>query len=107
MPQARSPASIDDLARYLPDFCHRNGISRVEVFGSVARGEASPDSDLDLMITFLPGVEPGLDFFGMQDELKRMAGRRVDLFTRRSVERSENWIRRRSILESAREIYAA
>ena len=59
------------------------------------------------MITFLPGVNPGLDFFSMQDELEGLFGCRVDLLTRRSVERSENWIRRRSILESARDIYGA
>jgi hypothetical protein len=65
-----------------------------------------PGSDLDLMVTFRPGVEPGLEFSAMQDELEHMLGCRVDLLTRRSVERSDNPIRRRSILESAREVYA-
>jgi predicted nucleotidyltransferase len=83
----------------------RHGIARVEVFGSVARGEALPGSDLDLMVTFRPGVQPGLDFFGMQDELEEILGCPVDLLTRRSVERSDNPIRQRSILEPAREIY--
>jgi predicted nucleotidyltransferase len=73
----------------------------------MARRKASTDSDLDLMVTFFSGVEPGLNFLGTQDELERITGRRVDLFTRRSVELSENYVRRRSILESAREIYAA
>jgi uncharacterized protein len=102
---ANFPPSIDEVTRRIPSFCLRHGIARVEVFGSVAKGEASRGSDLDLMVTFLPGVEPGLDFFSMQDELEEILGCPVDLLTRRSVERSDNPIRQRSILESAREIY--
>ncbi len=101
------PPSISELTRYLPAFCRRHGIARAEVFGSVAKGEAVPGSDLDLMVTFQPGVKPGLDFFVMQDELEQILGCRVDLFTRRSVERSDNAIRQRSILESAREVYGS
>jgi predicted nucleotidyltransferase len=106
MANAISPPSIDEISRRLPPFCRRHGIARVEVFGSVATGEASADSDLDLMVTFRPGVAPGLEFFAMQDELEHILGCSVDLLTRRSVERSDNPIRRRSILASAREIYA-
>jgi predicted nucleotidyltransferase len=106
MPGAIVPPSIDDLAQRLPAFCRHHGIARVEVFGSVAKGEAQPGSDLDLMVTFRPDIQPGLDFFAMQDELEQLLGCRVDLLTRRSVERSDNSIRRRSILASAREIYA-
>jgi hypothetical protein len=106
MATAPSPPPIDELSSRLPAFCRRHGISRVEVFGSVAAGEAHPGSDLDLMVTFRPGVEPGLEFFAMQDELEQVFGCHVDLFTRRSVERSDNPIRRRSILESARVVYA-
>lgn len=101
------PPSIDEIKRSLPAFCRRRGIARVEVFGSVAMGKASTGSDLDLMVTFLPGVTPGLEFFGMQKELEGLLGCRVDLVTRRAVEQSDNPIRRRSVLKSAREIYAA
>src|SRR5271166_3394110 len=100
-----SPPSIDEITRCLPEFCRRHGIGRVEVFGSVATGQASAGSDLDLMVTFLPGIAPGLEFFAMQDELEGILGCSVDLLTRRSVERSDNPIRKRSILASAREIY--
>jgi predicted nucleotidyltransferase len=51
-------------------------------------------------------MRPGLDFFAMQDELEQLLGCKVDLLTRRSVEESDNPIRRRSILESTREVYA-
>lgn len=103
---AGSTPSIEVLTRHLPAFCQRHGIVRAEVFGSVAKEEARPGSDIDLMITFRPGVEPGLEFFSLQDELESVLGCRVDLLTRRSVERSENSIRRRSVLESAREVYS-
>jgi predicted nucleotidyltransferase len=106
MPFATIPPPIKVLAQRLPEFCERHGIARVEVFGSVARDEARPGSDVDLMITFRPEVHPRLDFFAMQDELERLLGCRVDLLTRRAVERSENAIRRQSILQSAREVYA-
>ena len=106
MATALLPPTLEELVRHMPGFCRRHGISRVEVFGSVASGEAHSGSDLDLMVTFRPGVEPGLEFFAMQDELEQVFGCRVDLFTRRSVERSDNPIRRRSILESARVVYA-
>ena len=106
MENAISPPSIGEITRHLPEFCRRHGIARVEVFGSVATGEASTGSDLDLMVTFLPGIAPGLEFFAMQDELEHVLGCTVDLLTRRSVERSDNPIRRRSILASAREVYA-
>ncbi len=97
--------TMDELSKRLPEFCRHHGIARVEVFGSLARGQSTRDSDVDLMITFRPEVHPGLDFFSMQDELEQLLGCKVDLVTRRSVERSENPIRQRSILESAREIY--
>ena len=106
MATATAPPSLDDLARMLPDFCLRHSIARVEVFGSVARGETRAGSDLDLMVTFRPGARPGLEFFAMQEELEQILGCPVDLLTRRSVEQSDNPIRRRSILESAREVYA-
>jgi predicted nucleotidyltransferase len=50
------------------------------VFGSVARGEARPDSDLDLLVTF----DPPISFFkrmDVADELSHLCGRQVDLIT--------------------------
>jgi predicted nucleotidyltransferase len=106
MARMTTPPSLNAVAQRLPAFCRHHGISRVEVFGSLARGEATESSDVDLMITFRPEVHPGLEFFSMQEELEELLGCKVDLVTRRAVERSENPIRQRSILESAREIYA-
>ena len=52
-----------------------------------------------------PGIRPGLDFFGMADELESMLGCKVDLLTRRSVEQDRNTMRRRLILEGTQEVY--
>src|SRR5438034_3365094 len=62
-------------------FCGRNHIRRLALFGSVLRNDFRPDSDVDVLVEFEPGKTPGLDFFGMQDELSELLRRRVDLNT--------------------------
>jgi uncharacterized protein len=62
-------------------FCRREHIRRLAVFGSAARGEAEPESDLDLLVEFEPGAHVGLSFFRIQDELSSLFGRKVDLNT--------------------------
>jgi hypothetical protein len=99
--------TLHELKSRVADFCRRHGVVRLEVFGSFVNGQSRPDSDIDLLVTFAPGMNPGLDFFALSDELEQLVGRRVDLLTRRSVEQDVNPIRRKSILESAHELYAA
>jgi uncharacterized protein len=89
-------------------FCAKWDIVRLEVFGSVLRPDFRPDSDIDLLVTFADGIRPGLrDYLDMEEELKALFRRNVDLIKRVLVEESPNWIRRRAILDSARELYAA
>ena len=67
-----------------PDsFCQRHRIRRLSVFGSVLRGTARPDSDLDLLVEFETGAAPSLfDVADMEQELSvLLGGRRVDLRT--------------------------
>jgi hypothetical protein len=65
-----------------------------------------PDSDVDFLATFAPDARWSLfDEGPMEQELSEIVGRRVDLVSRRAVERSHNWIRRAAILESARPVY--
>lgn len=66
----------------LAELCRRHGISRLALFGSVARGEAGPGSDIDLLVEFVPGRRVGLRFITVQAELEALLGRRVDLNTR-------------------------
>ncbi len=61
--------------------CRRHGIRRLALFGSVLRGDASPDSDVDVLVEFEPGRTPGLRFIVIQDELSLLLGHRVDLNT--------------------------
>jgi hypothetical protein len=60
------------------------GVSGISVFGSVARGEAGPDSDVDLLVEFERPV--GLfRFIELQQRLEKLLGRRVDLVTRNAL----------------------
>jgi predicted nucleotidyltransferase len=62
-------------------FCRRNHIRRLALFGSVLRRDFGPESDVDVLVEFEPGHVPGLEFFGMQEELSQLVGRKVDLNT--------------------------
>ena len=84
----------------LARFCKQHGVTRLEIFGSLARGEAHPSRDIDLLVTFPPGVHLGWDLYGLEDELEDILGCDVDLLTRWSAERDENPIGRQAILES-------
>ncbi|MEW5773044.1 MAG: nucleotidyltransferase family protein [Thermodesulfobacteriota bacterium] len=69
-------------APHLADFCRKNGIRRLSLFGSTLRGEARPDSDLDLLAEFDPDRIPSLlGLARMEQELTALLGRRVDLRT--------------------------
>lgn len=90
--------------------CRRFGVTRLEVFGSAARGEDFDParSDVDLLVEFTP--EARFDFAGfadLKDALEALFGRRVDLVDRPAIEKSRNPIRRRSILGDARLVFAA
>lgn len=62
-------------------FCTRHHIRRLALFGSVLREDFRADSDLDVLVEFEPGHTPGWAFFGMQEELSELLGRKVDLNT--------------------------
>jgi len=74
--------SLNPLSqREMADFCRRNHIRRLSLFGSALRDDFSPVSDLDVLVEFEPDHIPGLAFFAMQDELSALLQRRVDLNT--------------------------
>ena len=99
-----APPPLETLAERLAPYCKTHGIKRLEVFGSVARGEARRGADVDLMVTFTEPV--GLRFFAMPAEMAQIVGVPVDLVTRESVESMSNPIRQKSILSDAREIFS-
>jgi hypothetical protein len=89
-------------------FCRRHHICALWLFGSVLRDDFRPDSDVDVMADFEQGYEPGLmQMVGVEKELSEILGRNVDLVERQSVEKSENYIRRRHVLESLEPVYVA
>jgi uncharacterized protein len=72
----------------LAEFCRKNYIRRLALFGSVLRADFRPDSDIDVLVEFAPGHTPG--FFAlsaMQEELTGLFGRTVDLRTPEDLSR--------------------
>ena len=68
----------------------------------LSRADFRPDSDIDVLVSFAPDAKISLfDMVHMQDELKQIFSRDVDLISRRGVETSRNYLRRKAILESA------
>ncbi len=65
----------------IAEFCRKHHIRRLAFFGSVLRNDFRPDSDVDVLVEFEPGREPGLAFFAMEAELSEILGRKVDLNT--------------------------
>ena len=69
----------------LHEVCERYGVSRLEVFGSTARGVGSAASDIDLLYTLAPGVRLGWEIEDLAAELAEILGRPVDLVSRRAL----------------------
>ncbi len=93
----------DETAR----FCQRWKIRELALFGSALRGDFGPDSDVDVLVTFAEDADWGLlDHVQMQYELQALLQRDVDLISRRAVERSDNWLRRPEILNTAQVLFS-
>ena len=92
----------------IAEFCKKWKIREFSFFGSVLRDDFRPDSDIDVLVTFEEDARHTLfDLVHMQDELKQIFGRDVDIVSRRGIESSRNRIRREAIINSAEAIYAA
>ena len=62
-----------------PELRRDYGVARIGLFGSVARDEASPESDVDLVVEFAPGEGPGLRFFDLEERLSELLGRTAQI----------------------------
>lgn len=71
----------------IADFCQRHHIRRLAVFGSAVRDDFAPDSDVDMLVEFQRGFEPGFAFFDMQDELSQLLAKKVELHTPKFLSR--------------------
>jgi len=102
------PAQVQFDSQRIAEFCRRWKITEFALFGSALRDDFRPDSDVDVLVRYEPGSPRSLaDLVHMEDELKAIFGREVDLVDRRAVESSENYIRRRHILSTAEAIHVA
>jgi predicted nucleotidyltransferase len=96
------PIDRDQIAR----FGRKWLITELALFGSVLREDFRPDSDVDVLVRFAPQARWGLfDLCRMEEELRSMLGRQVDLVEREAVEQSENYIRRHAVLSTAEPVY--
>ena len=68
---------IEAMGPRLAELCQKYGIAELSVFGSVARGDARPDSDVDLLYVRVPGNDLGMSYFALQDDLEKLFGRPV------------------------------
>ncbi len=100
------PPDTSRIRDQLAIFFRGKPILKAELFGSFARGEATPDSDVDLLVTPAPGTSRG-DLFEMAGEVEDLLGRRIDFLLRPSVEAMKNRITRDQILNSAVTVYVA
>jgi len=92
----------------ISDICLRYRIKELSLFGSAATGEMRPDSDVDILVEFLPGAKISLfDMVNLREELKTVFEREVDLVSKNAVLRHHNELRRKSILENTKSLYAA
>lgn len=92
----------------LAAFCRKWKIVEVWLFGSVLRDDFTPNSDIDVLIEVEPSARfSTFDQATARHELAELLGRRVDLFTKRSVEASPKPAVRSEILSSAQRIFAA
>ena len=96
------PIELDE--RKLAELCRRYGVRELSLFGSAARGEARPNSDIDLLVEFLPEAEPGLlDHAGLMLDLEALLGRKVDLVSKNALKP----LIRNSVIQDSRRLYAA
>ncbi len=96
-------ARIDIPSAEIAEFCRRNHIRRLALFGSVIRDDFTPQSDVDVLVEFEPEHIPGLAFFSMQRELTEMLGRQTDLNTAGFL----SPYFRQEVLDEAEDVYVA
>lgn len=94
---------FDAVRPQLEELCRRYKVAELSVFGSVARGEDRPGSDIDLLYLDAADTDLGLAFFDLQDELEELLGRPVDLVSKEGL----HWVIRDRVLDEAQVLYPA
>jgi hypothetical protein len=98
----------DELRKRLGPFCQKHHIRRLEVFGSAARGQAGPRSDVDLLVTLDDSAPTSAAaLLEMAGEAEELVGAPVDFVLRPSLEKSPNRSARDHILSTAVCVYGS
>lgn len=96
-------AHIDLPKGKIAEFCKKNHIRKLSLFGSVLHGDFGADSDIDFLVEFDPDHIPGfIRLAGMEIELSEILGRKVDLRTPQELSRYF----RQEVVDSAEVQYA-
>jgi hypothetical protein len=72
----------------IAEVCRAHGVKRLAVFGSVLRDDFGPDSDIDVLVEFLPGHDLGpwlSELTGLKADLESLWGRQIDVVMRAGV----------------------
>lgn len=96
---------LSQHAQAIDAFCRRFGVKEFSLFGSILRDDFGPNSDIDVMLEFLPGH--GFTFENtpeIYDELRRIFSRDVDVVEKGRI---RNPFRRHAIMSSHKVLYAA
>ncbi|MGB3299280.1 MAG: nucleotidyltransferase domain-containing protein [Phormidesmis sp.] len=91
----------------IANFCARWKVDEFYLFGSILRDDFHADSDVDVMVEFLPDNRWGFEIVDMKEELENIFSRKVDFMTKAAIEESHNWIRRQEILGTAELVYVS
>jgi uncharacterized protein len=94
---------IKAMGPRLAELCQKYGIAELYVFGSVARGDAQPDSDIDLLYVRVPGNDLGMSYFALQEDLEKLFESPVDLVPKDALHQ----VIRDEVLGDAQVLYAA
>jgi uncharacterized protein len=100
--------NINFQEEQLREICKRYLIRELAIFGSALREDFNEKSDVDLLIEFEP--KSGITLFNIVDlkeEFEKLFGRDVDIVSKKAIQRSRNYIKRKVILENLKVIYAS
>ncbi len=95
--------TVDLRDSRIAEVCRRYGVAELSVFGSVARGDDTDESDVDLLYVLAPDSKLGFDIVDLRDDLQKIVGRHIDLVPKSRLK----WVIRDRVLAEARVLYAA
>ena len=74
------------LVKHKKDLSERHGLMNIAIFGSYARNQQTPDSDIDILVEFNKPI--GMEFIDLAEELEKILSQKVDLVSKRGLKES-------------------